>query len=141
MLKKKDECLKATRSLGVLPQDAQTKYQDMNMKELYFKLDHCNHELKKLSHVNKKAMDQFIQFSEHKTTLITRKEEAERAFKSIEDFIQTLDQRKNENMQMTFKQVSKYFNEIFTKLVPQGKLFTKFNPFRNKIFYIFLLYM
>jgi structural maintenance of chromosome 3 (chondroitin sulfate proteoglycan 6) len=120
LLKKKDECLKATRNLGVLPQDAYDKYQDMSMKELYFKMDHCNQELKKLSHVNKKAMDQFVQFSEHKEKLIQRRDEADRAYKSILDFITTLDQRKNENMQMTFKQVSKYFNEIFLKLVPQG---------------------
>lgn len=120
LLKKKDECLKATRNLGVLPQDAYDKYQNMGMKELYFKLDQCNQELKKLSHVNKKAMDQFVQFSEHKEKLLQRRDEADRAYKSILEFINTLDQRKNENMQMTFKQVSKYFNEIFLKLVPQG---------------------
>ena len=120
LLKKKDECLKATRNLGILPQDAYEKYQDMPMKELYYKLDHCNQELKKLSHVNKKAMDQFVQFSEHKEKLIQRRDEADRAYRSILEFINTLDQRKNENMQMTFKQVSKYFNEIFLKLVPQG---------------------
>lgn len=120
LLKKKDECLKATRNLGVLPQDAYDKYQDVPMKELFYKLDNCNQELKKLSHVNKKAMDQFVQFSEHKEKLLQRREEADRAYKSILDFINTLDQRKNENMQMTFRQVSKYFNEIFLKLVPQG---------------------
>lgn len=103
-----------------MPQDAYDKYQDMSMKELYYKLDNCNQELKKLSHVNKKAMDQYIQFSEHKEKLLQRREEAGRAYKSILDFINTLDQRKNENMQMTFRQVSKYFNEIFLKLVPQG---------------------
>lgn len=120
LMKKKDECLKATRNLGVLPSDAYDKYQGMSMKELYFKLDHCNQELKKLSHVNKKAMDQYVQFSEHKEKLLQRRDEADRAYKSILEFITTLDQRKNENMQITFKQVSKYFNEIFLKLVPQG---------------------
>ena len=48
------------------------------MKELYFKLDQCNQELKKLSHVNKKAIDQFIQFSEHKEKLLQRRDEADR---------------------------------------------------------------
>lgn len=120
LLKKKDECLKATRNLGVLPSDAYDKYQGMSIKELYFKMDSCNHELKKLSHVNKKAMDQYVQFSEHKEKLLQRRDEADRAYKSILEFINTLDQRKNENMQITFKQVSKYFNEIFLKLVPQG---------------------
>ena len=120
LLKKKDECVRATRNLGVLPQDAYDKYQSMSVKDLYFKLDHCNQELKKLSHVNKKAMDQFVQFSEHKERLIQRRGEADRAHSSIQSFINTLDTRKNENMQLTFKQVSKYFNETFAKLVPQG---------------------
>ena len=31
-----------------------------------------------------------------------------------------LDQRKYEAIQLTFKQVSKYFTEIFKKLVPAG---------------------
>ena len=31
-----------------------------------------------------------------------------------------LDQRKYEAIQLTFKQVSKYFTEIFKKLAPQG---------------------
>ena len=120
ILKKKDECLKATRNLGVLPQDAYEKYKDTSMKELYFKMDQCNKDLQKLSHVNKKAMDQYLQFSDHKEKLIQRRDEAARGYKSILEFIQTLDQRKNENMQMTFKQVSKHFNEIFLKIVPQG---------------------
>lgn len=135
LLKKKEECLKATRSLGVLPQDAHDKYADMSMKQLYAKLDHCNSELKKLSHVNKKAMDQFVQFSEHKEKLIQRKEEAERAFTSIQQFIQTLDRRKNENMQMTFKQVCKYFSDIFVKLVPEGTghlVMRKFDNFEEE---------
>ena len=38
LLKKKDECLKATRNLGVLPSDAYEKYSEMSSKELFFKV-------------------------------------------------------------------------------------------------------
>ena len=41
-------------------------------------------------------------------------------FQSIGDLMYHLDQRKYEAIQLTFKQVSKYFTEIFKKLVPQG---------------------
>lgn len=34
--------------------------------------------------------------------------------------MQVLEQRKYEAIQFTFKQVSKYFSEVFKKLVPQG---------------------
>jgi structural maintenance of chromosome 3 (chondroitin sulfate proteoglycan 6) len=35
--------------------------------------------------------------------------------------IETLDQRKDEAIQRTFKQVSKYFEEVFETLVPAGR--------------------
>ena len=34
--------------------------------------------------------------------------------------MQALEHRKYEAIQFTFKQVSKYFSEVFKKLVPQG---------------------
>ena len=45
--------------------------------------------VEKLSHVNKKAIDQFIKFSEHKEKLLQRRDEAERANRSITEFIYT----------------------------------------------------
>ena len=42
------------------------------------RLDECNKELKKYSHVNKKALDQFVSFSEQKEKLLARKEEIDR---------------------------------------------------------------
>ena len=47
--------------------------------QLFKKLDQCNAELKKYSHVNKKALDQFVNFTEQKSKLIKRKEELDRA--------------------------------------------------------------
>ncbi|KAH3790707.1 hypothetical protein DPMN_168914 [Dreissena polymorpha] len=47
--------------------------------QLFKKLDQCNAELKKYSHVNKKALDQFVNFTEQKSKLISRKEELDRA--------------------------------------------------------------
>jgi len=41
-------------------------------------------------------------------------------WQSIKDLIYHLDQRKYEAIELTFKQVSKYFTTIFKKLVPAG---------------------
>ncbi|CAH1784036.1 unnamed protein product [Owenia fusiformis] len=120
LLKKKDDCMRKIRELGSLPSDAFEKYQDLSIKQLFKKLDHCNKELKKYSHVNKKALDQFVNFSEQKEKLLKRKDELDRAHESIKDLMNVLDQRKYEAIQLTFKQVSKYFTEIFKKLAPQG---------------------
>ncbi|KAL8587035.1 Structural maintenance of chromosomes protein 3 [Nucella lapillus] len=121
LVKKKEDCMRKIRELGSLPSDAFEKYQNNSLKQLFKKLEQCNTELKRYSHVNKKAMDQFVNFSDQKEKLIKRKEELDRAHESIvHDLMDALDHRKYEAIQLTFKQVSKYFSEIFKKLAPQG---------------------
>ena len=115
-----EECTKKIRELGSLPTDAFSKYKNMSQKQLFKQLEKANTELKKYSHVNKKALDQFISFSEEKEKLMGRKEELDRGHKKIQDLMDVLEQRKFEAILFTFKQVSKYFQEVFKKLVPQG---------------------
>lgn len=54
--------------------------QNLPTKQLFKKLENSNMELKKYSHVNKKALDQFISFSEQKEKLVLRKEELDRGW-------------------------------------------------------------
>ncbi|MEQ2181101.1 Structural maintenance of chromosomes protein 3 [Goodea atripinnis] len=91
------------------------------VEQLFRKLEQCNTELKKYSHVNKKALDQFVNFSEQKEKLIKRQDELDRGYKSIMELMNVLELRKYEAIQLTFKQVSKNFSEVFQKLVPGGK--------------------
>lgn len=76
--------------------------------QLFRKLEQCNTELKKYSHVNKKALDQFVNFSEQKEKLIKRQEELDRGYKSIMELMNVLELRKYEAIQLTFKQVTKW---------------------------------
>merc|ERR1712203_45875 len=115
------ECTKKIRELGSLPTDAFSKYKNMSQKQLFKQLEKANLELKKYSHVNKKALDQFISFSEEKEKLMSRKDELDRGHKKIQDLMDVLEQRKYEAILFTFKQVSKYFQEVFKKLVPTGQ--------------------
>merc|ERR1719505_298199 len=121
LVKKKEECMKKIRELGSLPADAFDKYQKTPVKQLWKKLNQVNEELKKYSHVNKKALDQFVSFSEQKEKLIKRKEELDAGHESIRDLMDVLEQRKHEAILFTFKQVSTNFAEIFKKLVPNGR--------------------
>merc|ERR1712029_997412 len=115
-----EDCTKKIRELGSLPTDAFSKYKNMSQKQLFKQLEKANLELKKYSHVNKKALDQFISFSEDKEKLMARKDELDRGHKKIQDLMDVLEQRKFEAILFTFKQVSKYFQEVFKKLVPSG---------------------
>merc|ERR1712111_91414 len=116
-----EDCTKKIRELGSLPTDAFSKYKNMSQKQLFKQLEKANLELKKYSHVNKKALDQYVSFSEQKEKLIKRKEELDKGHKKIMDLMEVLEQRKFEAILFTFKQVSKYFQEVFEKLVPGGR--------------------
>lgn len=88
--------------------------------KLFKELEKANQHLKKYNHVNKKALDQFLSFSEQKEKLNRRKEELDVADSKIRELMQSLEMRKVEAIQFTFKQVAKYFTTVFKKLVPQG---------------------
>ena len=47
--------------------------------QLFKQLENCNQKLKKYSHVNKKALDQFVNFSDQKEKLMKRKDELDSA--------------------------------------------------------------
>ncbi|XP_050306301.1 structural maintenance of chromosomes protein 3 [Anthonomus grandis grandis] len=116
------ECLEKINHLGALPApDLYKNFSKMSSKALLKELEKTNSHLKKFSHVNKKALDQFISFSDQKEKLQKRMEELERGGARIQELIEVLEQRKLEAIQFTFKQVSRYFTEVFKKLVPAGK--------------------
>lgn len=70
--------------------------------------------------MNKKALDQFLSFSEQKEKLYKRKEELDIGGEKIRELMQNLEMRKVEAIQFTFRQVAANFTEVFKKLVPQG---------------------
>lgn len=80
-----------------------------------------NESLKKFAHVNKKAFEQYSNFTKQREQLHKRQEDLDTSEESITELIEVLDQRKDEAIERTFKQVSKNFEEIFEKLVPAGR--------------------
>ena len=109
------------RDLGVLPQDAFAKYDRMKSEAVVTRLRKVNDALKKYSHVNKKAFQQYEQFTNQRETLSKRREELDTSQASIEELIDVLDQRKDEAIERTFKQVSREFAGVFEALVPAGR--------------------
>lgn len=118
---RKEECNNAIRDLGVLPADAFTKYGGLTSDRIVKRLHKVHDGLKKFAHVNKKAFEQYFNFTKQKDDLLKRREELNASAESIQELIETLDQRKDEAIERTFTQVSKYFEEVFERLVPAGK--------------------
>jgi structural maintenance of chromosome 3 (chondroitin sulfate proteoglycan 6) len=121
LTKQAAECAANIRDLGVLPDEAFTKYKNTDSNVVVKKLHKANEALKKYSHVNKKAFEQYNSFTKQRETLTTRREELDASQKSIDDLISVLDQRKDEAIERTFKQVSREFANVFEKLVPAGR--------------------
>jgi structural maintenance of chromosome 3 (chondroitin sulfate proteoglycan 6) len=80
-----------------------------------------NEGLKKFAHVNKKAFEQYNNFTKQRDQLLKRRDDLEKSGESIEQLVEVLDQRKDEAIERTFKQVAKNFEEVFETLVPAGK--------------------
>jgi structural maintenance of chromosome 3 (chondroitin sulfate proteoglycan 6) len=85
------------------------------------KLHNVNESLKKFAHVNKKAFEQYNNFTKQRDSLLSRREDLDKSAQSIEELVENLDQRKDEAIERTFKQVASNFEEVFEKLVPAGK--------------------
>ncbi|OAE21948.1 hypothetical protein AXG93_242s1310 [Marchantia polymorpha subsp. ruderalis] len=117
---KREDLMKKIRDLGSLPSDAFEKYQKKNLKELHKMLHKCNEQLKKFSHVNKKALDQYVNFTEQREELHQRQAELDSGDEKIRELISVLDQRKDESIERTFKGVAKNFREAFSELVQGG---------------------
>jgi len=114
-------CADSIRDLGVLPEEAFTKYKGTNSDVIVKRLHKANEALKKYTSVNKKAFEQYNNFTKQRQTLEERRAELDASRKSIEELIEVLDQRKDEAIERTFKQVSREFATVFEKLVPMGK--------------------
>lgn len=138
LLSRKDECNRNIRDLGVLPEEAFEKYISEKLDKVFThvlahvwfltlgaqlvkKLHNVNEGLKKFAHVNKKAFEQYNNFTKQRDQLLSRREDLDKSATSIEELVEVLDQRKDEAIERTFKQVAINFEEVFEKLVPAGR--------------------
>jgi structural maintenance of chromosome 3 (chondroitin sulfate proteoglycan 6) len=105
---------------GVVAEEAFSEYMGLAVQEIADRIKSLKQELDKFAPINKKAAEQYQQFTKQRTALVERHIELVKSEESIDELIRTLDERKDEAITRTFRQVSKSFQEIFKKLVPAG---------------------
>ncbi|XP_039066141.1 structural maintenance of chromosomes protein 3-like [Hibiscus syriacus] len=120
LLARQEEFSKKIRELGPLSSDAFETYKRKQIKELQKMLHRCNEQLQQFSHVNKKALDQYVNFTEQREELQKRQAELDAGDEKIKELIAVLDQRKDESIERTFKGVARHFREVFSELVQGG---------------------
>lgn len=69
LLSKQENYMKKIRDLGSLPSDAFDTHKRKGMKELQKMLHNCNDQLQQFNHVNKKALHQYVNFTEQREHL------------------------------------------------------------------------
>ncbi len=117
----REACQARIRELGLLPQDALNKHAKKTQKQIDAELENVNSVLNKFQHVNKKAIDQYLNARQQKEDLLKRKEELDASRASLEGLIQSLDMKKEEEIDRTFKAIGLQFTQAFNELVPHGK--------------------
>ncbi len=125
----KQDLVESIRELGAVPDDLKTKFRKVESDQIVKRLQKVKESLKKYTSVNKHAFEHYRKSMKQREELDARRVELEKGKESIQELVEVLDQRKDEAIQRTFKQVSKAFAEVFTKLVPAGhgrlKILTK----------------
>ncbi|CAB9512619.1 of chromosomes protein 3 [Seminavis robusta] len=129
MLNKRTMCVSkretyATKiqELGALPPQAERQeFANKSISDLMKQLEGVNKKLKKYSHVNKKAYDQYVSFSEKRDELLKRKDELDRNAEKVTELVESLDRQKDEAINRTFRGVSAHFKDVFKELVPLGQ--------------------
>lgn len=117
----KQDLIESIRELGAVPDDLKIKFRKVNSDQIIKRLQKAKESLKKYTSVNKHAFEHYRKSMKQREELDTRRQELEKAKESIQSLVEVLDQRKDEAIERTFKQVSKAFSEVFTKLVPAGR--------------------
>ena len=113
--------MRKIQELGSLPPAAElTAYAKKSIPSLMKNLEDINKKLRKYSHVNKKAFDQFVNFSEQRSQLIQRRKEIDEGGVKVKELIESLDRKKDEAINRTFRGVSAHFKDVFKELVPNG---------------------
>uniref|UniRef100_A0A7S4I268 Structural maintenance of chromosomes protein n=1 Tax=Odontella aurita TaxID=265563 RepID=A0A7S4I268_9STRA len=120
-ISKRELYMRKIQELGSLPPTSELEqYTNLSIAALMRSLEGINKKLKKYSHVNKKAYDQYVNFSEQRESLLKRKEELDRGAVKVKELVESLDRKKDEAINRTFRGVSAHFKDVFRELVPNG---------------------
>jgi structural maintenance of chromosome 3 (chondroitin sulfate proteoglycan 6) len=110
---KRELYMRKIQELGSLPPPASLeKFRPLTISALMRELEKVNKKLKKYSHVNKKAYDQYVNFSEQRESLLKRVEELDNGAAKVKELVESLDRQKDEAINRTFRGVSAHFKDV-----------------------------
>lgn len=119
---RQEELNQKVRELGVLPEEAfdNDLYGNVSSSDMLKELKTINEQLVEFSHINKKALEQFHNFTRQSEDLDSRRSELTRAKLLIENLMLNLNNQKNKAILTSFQTIASAFTKIFKRLVPRG---------------------
>ncbi len=111
---------KRIRELGAINQRQAAKYQKNSLGTLKKKLTQVMRDLKKFSNVNRKALDQFNQFTGQLGTLTGKHQRRTDDKEHIDQLITHMDAKKDAAISATFEAINEKFSDVFREIVPRG---------------------
>lgn len=121
-LNQKDEAERKIREIGTIPTNELDKYKDKSHRDLMKILQDTHSNLKKYTNVNKKAIEQYMYFTDKRDELQKRKVELDQAEDSISKLIEHFDNQKKSILELTIRNVAMNFKEVFQELTDgEGK--------------------
>lgn len=96
------------------------KCKELPKAQLVRELGEVGRELQAFQHVNRKAVEQYENFSEQLSSLRQRKEEIEAGEAAIAEAMQKIDEQKESTILQTLKRVNEHFQQVFSEMVPGG---------------------
>ncbi len=120
LYQRREDSMRKIQELGSLPTTELEQFSSLRGKALLKRLHETSEKLKGYTHVNKKAMEQYVNFNEQRAALLVRKSELDAGAQSISELILALDRQKDEAIMRTFRGVSFNFEQVFKELVPKG---------------------
>ena len=104
---------------GTIPKEVK-EIENMTTKQCEKALEKVNKKLEKIGGVNLKSKMMYEELVIEKKRIERNRREGELALQSCSNLIETLESSKLNKIEFTFRQVAKYFEEIFKILVPTG---------------------
>lgn len=118
---RREERVRKMRQVGALPAADIEAFKELPVAKLVKLLSTCNKERAKYNHVNKKALDQYVNFSDRRRDLTEAKTELDETRDALANLLSTLDDRKDRTILDTFETVASHFATIFSQLEPDGR--------------------
>merc|ERR1719430_1488523 len=106
--------------LGGVQPEMLAQLKNISRTQMGKTLQKTNKNLKKYDKGNKKALDQFVTFTEENERLVARLNQLAEDKARILDMVNVLENKKSEQILYTYKQLYKNFKQMFSRVVPGG---------------------